>query len=174
MMRRAVRRLVGTRRAAAAVEFGLVGFAFFGFIFVILNLGLLGFSLGALSRGVQTAARAAALATANQYTTTQAYTAPSACTVDGFFDGIADPPFKPSGTSTSSNPKITISWVNNSANLVATEPPGLYVAITGTYLWKPLGFEALFSGITLKISSVATVPGTNGTAATITTGTTTC
>lgn len=148
------------------MEFALIGVAFLGFLMAILNLGLLGFSFGALARGVQGGARAAAY-TANQYVANGSYTCPSACQVETYFNSFAAPALPASDTSASSNPRLTISWVNNSTNATATDPPGLYVLLTGTYKWTPLGFAALGPGITLSISSVATVMGTSGTSATI-------
>jgi Flp pilus assembly protein TadG len=63
------------------VEFAICGFALFEFIFGIVNLGLLGMSLSALARGVQSAARAAAVYTSAQYANEGAFTCPSDSTI---------------------------------------------------------------------------------------------
>jgi len=163
-------RFVRARRAGPAVEFALMGVALFAFLLAIINLGELGFSLGALARGVQGAARQAAVTTAASYftSTDTAYTAPSASTVAGYFDTFAQPPLPTAGTTSTSNPEVSACWVNNTTNATTTEPPGLYVKLTATYKWTPLGMNGFGPGVTLTLVSVATVMGTNGTSATIT------
>jgi hypothetical protein len=156
----AARRLSGARQAGAAVEFALVGFSYLAFLMAILNMGMLGFSLAALTHGVQEAAREAATYAANQEVTNGAYACPTNSVIAGYFNGFADPPLTAAGTSSASNPYITATWTNNSAG-AAGEPPGLYLTLTGTYKWVPLGFNGFGPGITLTIATVATVTGTS-------------
>jgi Flp pilus assembly protein TadG len=156
------------RRAATAVEFALSAIALLAFLMAIFNLGWLGFSLGALARGVQTAARSSAVYTSAQYATTQTFVTPSCSTTVGYFNSAVSPPLPTAGTATGSNPLLTVGWTNNSGSGVASYPPGVILTLTGSFNWVPFGFDRLFSGIPLKISTVATVMGTAGTSSHIT------
>lgn len=152
------RRFVTERRAGPATEFALVGMWAVGLIFVVLNLALLSFSLSGLARGVQQAARVAVATAAANEAGLNSYPAgtfvcPSATQIAGFFSQYANPPLSAAGTTSASNPYITASWTNNSTTT------GVYLQLVGTYNWKPLGFNYL-SGIQLRISTVAFVPGT--------------
>jgi Flp pilus assembly protein TadG len=156
-------RIAACRKAGAAVEFGLVGIAFFAFIMAILNLGLVGFSLGAVARGTQAAGRSAAVQAAANYASTGTFTCPAASAVAGYFNAAVSPPLPASGTSsTASNPYINAVWTNNNA-AAAGEPPGVYLTLIATYKWHPVGFN-FGSGISLKIATVATVPGSSSVA----------
>jgi len=146
------------RRAFAAVEFALVSLAMFGFLLAIINLGMLGLTLGALVHGVQSAARTAAVQTSYNYATSRALTCPSNAAIIGYFNQHADPPLPPA-TSTTSNPALIASWSNNGNDTVTTEPPGVYLTLTGTYRWVPIGFAPFGAGINLSITTVATVTG---------------
>jgi Flp pilus assembly protein TadG len=147
------------RRAAAAVEFAICGLALLLFIFGILNLGLLGLSLSALARGVQSAARAAAVYTSAQYANTGAFTCPSPGTIVTDFNNASSPALPSAGTVNGSNPLVTVTWTNNGTNGEAGDPPGLYLTLTGSYRWSPIGFNGLFPGIPLSITTVTTVMG---------------
>lgn len=147
------------RRAAAAVEFAICGLALLLFIFGILNLGLLGLSLSALARGVQSAARAAAVYTSAQYANTGAFTCPSPGTIVTDFNHAVSPALPSAGTVNGSNPLVTVTWTNNGTNGEAGDPPGLYLTLTGSYRWSPIGFNGLFPSIPLSITTVTTVMG---------------
>jgi Flp pilus assembly protein TadG len=151
--------LVRNRRAAAAVEFALVGTAQFLFMLAIVNLGMLGFTVGALVRGVQSAARAAAVQTANTYATTEVVTCPTQSAIIGYFNNYADPPLPPA-TGSTGNPSVTATWSNNGGDANTSEPPGVYLTLTASYHWVPVGFAAFGAGINLKMTTVATVSGT--------------
>lgn len=156
-----------TRRAGAAVEFALSGFALLAFILAILNLGLLGFSLGALTHGVQATARKAAVFAANQYATTGTMTCPDNPTVAGYFNSFAQPPLPSAGTATGSNPLITATWTNNSAGDGSNEWTGVYLTLTVKYTWVPVGFPAFGQGIPLSITTASTVMGSSNISASI-------
>lgn len=156
------------RRGAAAVEFALSAIALLAFLLAIINLGLLGFSLSALARGVQTAARASVVYTSAQYATTKSFVTPSCAATTGYFDSAVGGPMPSAGTSSGSNPLLTVNWTNNYNSTVANYPPGVILTLTGSYNWTPFGFEGFFKGIPLRITTVATVMGTPGTTSTIT------
>jgi hypothetical protein len=158
-LRRQAAGLVRQRRAGAAVEFALVGTALVAFLLAIVNLGMLGFSVGALVRGVQSAARAAAVQTAATYAATEAITCPSESAIVGYFNEYADPPLPPA-SGTTGNPAVNATWSDNGGDAVATEPPGVYLTLTATYKWVPIGFAPFGAGINLSITTVATVTGT--------------
>jgi hypothetical protein len=152
--------LAATRRAGAATEFALCGLGLFAFIMAVVNMGLLGLSLGALQRGVQASARQAAVNAAASYAASSSatFTCPSTATINNYFNGFANPPLPPVGSS--NGPTLAISWVNNSSDSTATEPPGVYITLTATYNWVPLGFGELGPSISLKLSTLAEVTGT--------------
>jgi len=146
-------------RAGTATEFALISFALVAFLLAIVNLGMLGFSAGALVRGVESAARAAAVQTAATYAATNAITCPSESAIVGYFNEYADPPL-PAATGKTGNPAVTASWSDNGGDTVTTEPPGVYLTLTATYKWVPIGFAPFGTGINLSITTVATVTGT--------------
>jgi len=145
-------------RAIATVEFALVGLALTLFLMVIINVGMLGLTLGGLVHGVQSAARAAAVQAANNYATNGSISCPTQAAIVSLFNQYADPPLAPA-TGTTSNPSVTATWTNNGNDTVTTEPPGLYLTLTGTVRWVPIGLAAFSNGINLTITTVATVPG---------------
>ncbi len=147
-------------RATASVEFALVGLAITAFILIIVNVSLFGLSLGALVRGVQAAARNAAVHTAAAYATTNAITCPTQAAIVGYFNAAANPPLPPA-TGTNGNPTVTATWTDNGADTIATDPPGLYLTLTGSYRFVPIGFAPFGAGITLRITTVATVTGSS-------------
>ncbi len=147
------------RRAGAAVEFALVGMALILFLMAVVNLGMLGFTIGALVHGVESAARAAAVQTANNYATSEAITCPSESAIVGYFNKYANPPI-PAATGTTGNPSVIATWSDNGGDTVATEPPGVYLTLTAKYKWVPIGLSAFGAGINLSMTTVATVTGT--------------
>jgi Flp pilus assembly protein TadG len=153
------------RRAVAAVEFALIGMALVMFLLIIVNVGMLGLTLGALVHGVQSAARAAAVQAANNYADNGSLTCPTQSAIIGYFNEYADPPLAPA-TSATSNPGITATWSDNGNDTVTTEPPGVYLTLKATDKWVPIGFAAFGTGINLSISTVATVTGSAQAAAT--------
>ena len=161
-------RLWHNRRGAAAVEFALSAIALLAFLMAIINLGLLGFSLSALARGVQAAARASVVYTSAQFATTKSFITPSCAATTGFFNSAVGGPLPAAGTSSGSNPLLTVNWTNNYNSTIANYPPGVILTLTGSYNWTPFGFEGFFKGIPLRITTVATVMGTPGTSSTIT------
>lgn len=162
---RLLRRCLGCRRGVVAVEFALIGVAMFAFILAILDLGMLGFSLDSLTRGVQAAARTSVMTAANAYATNGAISCPTTSTIIGYFNSYASPPLAVA-TGSTSNPAVTATWTDNSSGTVTTEPQGVYLTLTGTYTWLPLGFAAFgHAGIRLSITSVAIVPGSSAGAA---------
>jgi len=150
------------RRAGAAVEFALCAFALVAFILAILNLGLLGFELGALAHGVQTSARHAGVDAAATYANTGTMTCDSTSTIRGYFNNVAAPPLEASsGSSTDGSPVLTASWTNNAGSGAASEPPGIYLNLAVSYKWQAIGFP-FGPGITLKIATVILAPGSAG------------
>lgn len=150
------------------MEFALSAIALLAFLLAIINLGLLGFSLSALARGVQTAARASVVYTSAQFATTKSFVTPSCATTTGYFNSAIGGPLPTAGTSGDSNPLLTVNWTNNYNSTVANYPPGVILTLTGSYNWTPFGFEGFFKGIPLRITTVATVMGTPETTSTIT------
>jgi len=166
------RRLAANRSAGTATEFAICGLAYFAFMLGIVNLGVAGVSLGALARGVQTAGRSAAVQAAANYaaSSTGVFTCPAPSQVATYFNNAVNPPLPSAGTSaTTSNPYISAVWTNNDSILAGApssvlEPPGVYVTLTASYKWKPIGFNVFGNGLTLKITTVATVPGSSAVA----------
>lgn len=148
------RRLLSGRRAAMAVEFAMVSLALFVFLMGIVNLGDLGLVLGALQRGVQGAARQAAVTAAANLANSAA--CPTATQIQGYFGGYASPVIN-TAASTASYYSGT-PWVTNDATL-----PGSYLVMTETYTWRPIGFAPFGSGFPLSLSAAAFVMGSSGT-----------
>ncbi len=148
------------------MEFALCGLAFFAFILGIVNLGVLGFSLGALTRGVQATGRWAATQASSSYANSgSTITLPCLGRVVTAFNGYADPPLpalpQPTGTSASTGSqiagpmKLTATW----ATAGAGSAPGVYLTLTATYSWAPFGFAAFGHGFPVSITTAATVMG---------------
>jgi hypothetical protein len=165
-----------SRQAGAAIEFAFSGLALFGFILGILNLGLLGFSLGALTHGVQATGRwAATQASASYANNGSTITLPCLGRVVTAFNGYADPPLTPlsqpsasasTGHQTTGNLTLTATWANSTA---AGSAPGVYLTLTATYFWLPLGFAAFGHGFPVSLTTAATVMGSSLTSATVAT-----
>jgi hypothetical protein len=165
LFHRTLRHLGKVRRAGAAVEFALCGMAFFGFIMAIVNLGLLGFSLGALARSVQATGRWAAVTASSSYTGSQ-ITLPCLSSDVTAFNRFADPAL-PALAQTSGTASSTGSQTTGNLTLSATwtgtagASPGEFVQLTGTYKWVPLGFAPFGAGFPLRITTAATVMGSS-------------
>ncbi len=158
---------VRDRRASAAVEFAICGLALIAFIMVIINLGLLGFSVGTMQRGIQASARNAAVQAANNYVSSLAagtakYTCPSASTVAGYFNNLTGNVLPAASTSSSANPYLLVNWYNNSASTYIGKPPGVLVVLTITYKWTPFDFSPIGNVLTLRLTTISVVNGTVG------------
>jgi Flp pilus assembly protein TadG len=149
------------QRGAAMIEFALTGVLLVVFLMGLVNLGLLGFSLGALNHAVQVAARTATVQTVATYSTTGAYTCPVKATVLGYFNQVANPPLPAAGTAAGANPKLTVTWTDNGPGKTTGEPPALYLTLNATYNFVPIGLTG-FKGFNLNATTVATVMSTNG------------
>ena len=154
LCRLAVARLAAARRAAMAVEFAIVSLALFIFLFGIINLGDLGLVLGALQRGVQGAARQAAVTAAANLANNAA--CPTAAQIQGYFGSYAAPVINTAAATPSYGAGSP--WVINDATL-----PGSYLVMTETYTWKPLGFAAFGTGFPVSLTAAAFVMGSSGT-----------
>jgi Flp pilus assembly protein TadG len=157
---RLCRRFIAGRRGAAAVEFALTSMALFLFLFAIVNLGLLGLTLGALQHGTEQAAREAAVTAAKN--PADCRSSVNSTAIQNYFYLYAAPVISRGATpsysiytdgsaalNTANDP-----WVDNGSGT----PPGTYIALTETYNWAPIGFAKLH-GFTLKISTVAFAMG---------------
>lgn len=144
-------------RAVASIEFALVGSALILFLMAIINLGLLGFSLGALERATEGSARSAAMYASRQYSNTGTMICPSNTIIVSTFNQYSHPPLPDAGTASSSNPKLNIVWTNNSDGTVASDWHGVYLTLTSTYRWSPFGLT--FASIPLSVTAAATVMG---------------
>jgi hypothetical protein len=161
---RILRRFAAARGASAAVEFAMCGIAIFAFFFFILNLGLLGFELSIMARGVQTTGRWAAVqASAAYVSSTSTFTLPCTSKDAATFNNVASSalPLLPtaatgssSGTVTSGNLSLTATW-SGSPN----GSPGMYVTMSAVYTWRPIGFNFGSINIPLKIATAATLVG---------------
>lgn len=146
------------RRGSTAVEFAICGLAIFAFILGIINLGFLGLTLGALQHAVeQTARKAAVTAAANG-----SGACPTTTNIQTYFNQFAAPIIAANAAtltyskySAGSVTATSTPWVDNGSG---GTPPGTYIALTANYRWTPIGF-AMFSGITLRIETVAFAMG---------------
>jgi hypothetical protein len=170
------RRFSGANRASAAVEFALSGLALFAFLMVVINLGDLGLTIGALQHGLQGGAREAAVAAAanlsgNSTETPTENTCPQCHEVRLDFNNFASPPLVASTSANTASPQL---YYTNSTGAVTAfadgaspwvdgtgTPAGSYMTLTVKYTWVPLGFAALGTGINLSLTTVAFVMGTS-------------
>lgn len=158
-------RFIKARHGAAAVEFALSSLWLFLFLFAIINLGYLGLTLGALQHAVESAARQAAVSASANLSATPAKPCPTGSQIQTYFNNFVSPVLPSAGSA--SGPVLTPSatatppvWTNGTL-------PGSYLALTGTYKWRPIGFPAyLGSGITLRITTVSFAMGTGASGAT--------
>jgi Flp pilus assembly protein TadG len=145
-------RLGRERRSGAAVEFAIAGAALIAFLFGIVNLGLLGLTVGALQHAVEQTARMAAVTAAKN----GGGDCPSIATIQGDFYHYAAPVIAANAaTLTYGSGAVGASgdpWVDSSS------PPGTYIALGAAYNWKPIGFPS-FAGINLTIKTVAFAMG---------------
>jgi Flp pilus assembly protein TadG len=153
-----------TRRGAAAVEFALTSFWLFLFLFAILNLGYLGFTLGVLQHAVEDTARKAAVTASANLSATPATACPNGSQIQSYFNNYSSPLLPAVGSA--SGPVLTPSTTASSVWTTGSLP-GSYLALTATYKWRPIGFPALLgTGITLGITTVSFAMGTGTTACT--------
>lgn len=146
------RRFAAARHGAAAVEFALSGIALLAFLMVIINLGMLGFSVNTLQRVTTATVRTAAAAAAADMSGNGSQSAcPSASQIQSAFNNAA-------GRTSLFAPNLVLDdpvWTDNGTS---GTPNGTYLHLTATESWKPIGFNML-SGITLSVSAVAFVMG---------------
>ncbi len=134
----AAARLASDRRAAASVEFAIVGLALFLTLFAIIELGRLAAAQNALSYAAGVAARYAAVhgsASANPAST---------ATIAAQFAAAAAPVL---GDSTPT-PSVTFSPNND---------PGSTVTISARYAFSPVGPAGDFASVTLSGSSTLVI-----------------
>jgi len=171
MLPRIVTRFAAARRGGPAVEFAISGTLLFGFIMGIINLGLLGLSVGALTRGVEATGRWAAIQAAASYASSgSTVTEPCFSRVTSAFNGFVSPPLPALGTPTSNTITsngltLTINWTTTGVG----KAPGVYLTLTGTYAWQPLGFHLFGSGFNVNITTAATVLGSSTSGTTMST-----
>jgi Flp pilus assembly protein TadG len=170
---RLLRRLAAERRGGPAVEFAISGTVLFGFMLGIIDLGLLGMDLGALTRAVQATGRWAAVQASASYGSGTTITEPCASSTATAFNGFATPALpalpttattSPTGTINNSNVTLTTTWTNTAAG----QAPGVYVTVTGKYKFVPGNFNAFGTGFSISITTAATV--LNSAAAGVTVG----
>jgi hypothetical protein len=154
------RTLPGACQGGTATEFALVGFAAFLFMMAILNIGMLGFSIGALEHAVQATARKEAVAASLSNVNGNQFVCPAAATVQSDFNNYADPPLPASASTNAGNtgPLLDILWTDNNSSI-----PGIYVTLTATYNWTPIGFSALGNGLVMSVTAAAEVTGSAAT-----------
>jgi hypothetical protein len=165
-------RFASANRASATVEFALSSLALFTFLMVIINLGDLGLTLGALQHGLQGGARAAAVAAAANLSgnTNEGETYCPLCQeVRTDFNNFASPPLPASNSGNNATPQLyyttggTLTAFSNGTSpwvYSGSSPQGSYLALTVKYKWVPLGFAALGTGINLSLTTVVYVMGT--------------
>lgn len=154
---RRARQFKSARRAVASIEFAISSMALMLFLLAIINLGDLGLVLGALQHGAESAARAAAVQTANNIA------GGNACSntnqVQSYFNSVASPPLPPAtGQTNDGSPTILTNWTNNNNS---NPVPGTYVTVTASYKWTPIGLPNT-AAIPLNITATQIVLGTSG------------
>lgn len=141
-------RLTADTRGVAAIEFAISGMALFLFLFGIMNLGELGFTIVALQRGVQQAARYASISTsvalANGTAVNYACTPQAAAQAQ--FANAVTPPF-----SAASMPAVSVTWGGSLASCSNNTGSGIgTVTVAAQYQWYPVGMAGIFAnGISL-------------------------
>jgi Flp pilus assembly protein TadG len=154
---RPARRFASANSAVASIEFAISGMALILFFLAIMNLGDLGLVLGAMQHGTTSAARAAAIQTADNIAAGAACANNTA--VQSYFNTAASPPLPAAtGSTTDGSPQIQTSWTNNNTNNTV---PGTYITVTASYNWTPIGLPNTAS-IPLNISATQIVLGTSG------------
>jgi Flp pilus assembly protein TadG len=161
------RRFAAARRGSAAVEFAMSGLALFAFLMVIINLGDLGLTVGALQHGLQGAARQAAVtAAANLSGNGAVATCPVASDVRGYFNAFTSPALRAAtGSTTDGSPQLSSANGNLTGSTSpwtsGTTPAGTFIKLTASYKWTPIGFASLGPGVTLSLTTMAFVMGTS-------------
>jgi hypothetical protein len=158
------RALLAARHGGTATEFALVGFAAFLFMMAILNIGMLGFSVGALEHAVQATARREAVAASLSNVTNDQFVCPAASVVQSDFNSYSQPALPASATSNAGNtgPLLDILWTDNNPSI-----PGVYLTLTATYDWTPIGFALLGNGLVMSVTAAAEVTGSAATGVSI-------
>lgn len=136
--------LRGDRRGVAAVEFAITGSLLFLFLFGILNLGYLGFTIVALQRGVQQAARYASVTTAAALAsgTAMTYACPTQAAIQSQFASAADPPL-----SGAEMPAVVVAWGGSLAPCSNNTGTGVgTVTVSARLQWLPIGLQGIWSG----------------------------
>jgi hypothetical protein len=155
------------RRAAAAVEFALLGLAVVGFLLVIVNLGILGLDIATLARSVQATGRWAAVsATASYAASSGTITEPCLGSVVTVFNHYGAPPLptltvpggsSASGTQTTGSISLQTSWRGSTG-----AAPGVYLTLSATYNWRPFGYAKFGTlALPIRIVTAATVMGSS-------------
>lgn len=163
------------RRAGTAVEFALVGLAFMAFIMAIINLGLAGYEIAQLSRSVQQTGRWAATEAAASYAASGGMITETCLDNDlAKFNSLtthALPALTATGNATANGSQTTGNLTLQATwSGTAGATPGLYLLLTGTYHWYPMGFSEFGTqGIVVRIASAATVVGSATSGATVST-----
>jgi Flp pilus assembly protein TadG len=136
------------RRAVAAIEFAISGSALFLFLLGIMNLGELGFTIVALQRGVQQAARYASISTSVAIAngTAANYACTSQADAQAQFTSAAIPPF-----SATTIPAVSVSWGGSLATCSNSAGTGIgTVTVSAHYQWYPIGMMGVLgNGISL-------------------------
>jgi hypothetical protein len=158
-------RFTTARRGSVAVEFALLGLAVVGFLFVIVNLGVLGLDIATLARTVQATGRWAAVsATASYAASGGTITEPCLGSVVTVFNNYGAPPLPTlaapgssaaNGTQTSGALTLQTSWSGGTG-----AAPGVYLTLAATYNWRPFGYAKFGTmALPIRIVTAATVMG---------------
>ncbi|MBB5373689.1 TadE/TadG family type IV pilus assembly protein [Acidocella aromatica] len=154
---RLARPFAACRYAGAAVEFALIGLAFFGYLMAIINLGMLGLTLSVMQRSLELTARTTAVSVAANGSTA---TCPTVATVQNYFNRFSAPIIPANAVTLTF---YSYSTTGNVTQLGSTASPwvksgsglnGSYIAVNASYNWKPIGFSK-FGGVTLTLTTVA-------------------
>jgi Flp pilus assembly protein TadG len=155
--------------AGAAVEFALVGLAFFGFLLGIINAGLLGLGVSTITRSVQSTARWASVQASASYAQSgSTITEPCFDRTMAAFNSFITAPIPPmntasaangsaNGTETTGPTTVLVNWTSGSS-------AGAYLTVTATYTWQPLGFAAFGVGFPVSITTATPVIGSSSAA----------
>jgi len=161
------------QNAGPAVEFAFCGVALLAFLIGLLNLALLGLDLGALAHGVQMSGRWASLQTTSSYaasptTITEPCLGSVATAFNNYASSVLPVLTQPgtaaaNGSTTTGHLTLATSWTGTPG-----AAPGVYLTVTGTYVWSPFGFASFPAiSIPLKITTASTVIGSSQTGVTV-------
>lgn len=157
----ALRALSDDRRGVAAVEFAISGSLLFVFMFGIINLGDLSFTIVALQTGVQNAARFASITTSTALAngTAMTYACPTQATIQGQFAAAVSPPFSGTGA-----PAVAVSWSGSLAPCSNNAGTGVgTVTVSTKFQWFPIGLQGIWAnGISLAPTETLAVMNAGG------------